>query len=114
MLRKIGFGIGIVAVLALTAAMADEQAEMVTVEGKLACAKCILEVEGYDSCQGVLIVQSEEDAEPSYFYLVDNEVAKEFGHACKSEKGAVVTGTVENKDGKQWLTPSKMKAPEEA
>lgn len=113
MLRKIGFGIVIVAVCALTVAVAGEKGEMVTLKGKIACAKCSLGMKDQADCQNVLVVKSKE-GEPSYFYLVDNEVAKEFGHTCMGEKGAIVTGTVEDKDGKQWLTPSKMKAPEAA
>lgn len=111
MLRKIGLVVAIVAVCSLTAAVAGEK---VTLEGKIACAKCTLGFEGAGECQNVLVVQSKKDAEPSYFYLVENEVAKEFGHACGGSKGAIVTGTVEDKDGKQWLTPSEIKAPEKA
>ena len=113
MLKRIGFVIAIIAVFALTAAVAGEKGEMVTLEGKIACAKCSLGMEDQADCQNVLVVKSKE-GEPSYFYLVDNEVAKKFGHTCMGEKAAIVTGTVESKDGKQWLTPSKMKAPEAA
>lgn len=113
MLRKIGFGIALVAVLALTVAVAGEEVKKVKLKGMIACAKCILEVEGVADCQSVLVVKSK-DGEPTHYYVVKNEVAKEFGHACQSEKGAVVIGTIEEKDGKLWLTPSKMEAPEKA
>ena len=114
MLRKCGFGIAILAVLAMGGAMAKEQAGTVTLEGKIACAKCRLGLEGYDDCQSVLVVESEKSDTPDYFYVVENDVAKEFGHACGGDKDAVVTGTVQDKDGKQWITPSKMQAPDAA
>jgi hypothetical protein len=54
----------------------------VTVSGKITCAKCTLKKADAKSCQDVLVVAG--------------------------EKGATVTGTVTEKDGKKWLTPSKM------
>ncbi len=41
-------------------------------------------------------------------YIVKNDVAEEFGHVCSGSKDAKVTGTVAEKDGRQWITPSKM------
>ncbi len=39
---------------------------------------------------------------------------EEFGHPCAGAKGVVATGTVEEREGKMWLTASKMVPPKEA
>ena len=80
----------------------------ITVEGKITCAKCTLG-EAKD-CQDVLVV---EGASPTHYYIVKNDVSEEYGHACKGEKPAVVTGTVAEKDGKKWITATKMEEPGE-
>jgi len=56
--------------------------------------------------------QSHRD-DPQYFYLVSNEVMDEFGHVCEGAKMATVSGTAAEKDGKTWLTPTKMEPAEE-
>jgi azurin len=101
------------ALLVAAAAVAGE-AETVTLEGNIACAKCTLSIEGAKECQSVLVVDSKEGGDPVYYYLVTNEVSKEYGHVCMGTKGAVVTGNVEEKDGKMWLTPTAMKEPDAA
>ena len=84
--------------------------DTVTVEGKIACAKCTLKVEGQKDCQNVLVVKGEK-GDPTWYYLVKNDVVEAYGHVCQGEKPAVATGTVETKDGKTWLTATKMEAP---
>lgn len=101
------------ALLVATAAAAGE-AETVTLEGNIACAKCTLRVDDAKECQSVLVVDGKEGGDPTYYYLVDNEVAKEYGHVCMGTKGAVVSGNVEEKDGKLWLTATAMKEPDAA
>lgn len=97
----------VVALLCLGAVAGE--AKTVTVEGKIACAKCTLET-GAKECQDVLVV--EKDGETMHYYLAENDVAKEYGHSCMGSKPAVVTGTVEEKDGKMWLTATEMVAPD--
>ena len=82
------------------------------VEGKLTCARCTLKVEGATECQNVLVVKGKKGAEPTYYYMVENEVTKEYGHFCKGEKAMIVTGTLEEKDGKTWLAATKVEKPE--
>ena len=44
-------------------------------------------------------------------YLEKNDALKAYGHTCQGEKPAVATGTVTEKDGKKWLTATKIEAP---
>ncbi len=103
----------LIALLALgTLAWAGDEASSVTVTGKIACAKCTLQMADATECQNVLVVAGKDGAEPTYYYLVKNEVSEEFGHVCKGDKAAVVTGTLAEKGGKSWITPTKMESPE--
>lgn len=95
-------------VLLAAAAYATDAPAPVTLNGKIACAHCTLKLEGVKECQDVLVV--EKDGQPTYYYVVKNDTAKKFGHVCNGYKGAVVTGTVTTKDGKQWIEPTRMEA----
>jgi len=93
----------------VTAATAGEGEKQITVEGKIACAKCTLKTEGVTECQDVLVVKGDKGGDPAYYYLVSNKVMDEFGHTCQGTKMATVSGTVMEKESKMWLTPSEMK-----
>ena len=82
-------------------------AEPVTVTGKVMCAKCTLKKADAKECQDVLVVKDAAGATAEY-YLVKNAVQEKFGHVCTGEKPAVVTGTVSEKDGKTWVTATKI------
>lgn len=113
MKKILGIALAFVAVLALaTLAVAGEETKTVKLHGKLACAKCVLKMDDATECQNVLVVKGKEGAEPTYYYMVHNEVASEHGHFCKGEKAVIVTGTVEKKDGKMWLAATKIEKPE--
>lgn len=112
MRRTMGIGAVILTVVA-GLAVAGEPAKQVELTGEIACAKCTLKVEGADACQSVLVVQGEADKKPMHYYLVKNTVFEEYGHVCQGTKGALVHGTVEKKDGKLWLTASKMMPPQQ-
>jgi Family of unknown function (DUF6370) len=86
-------------------AVADE-----TVTGKLMCAKCTLKKAGQDNCQDVLVT-TDAAGKATEYYVEKNDVAKAYGHTCKGEKPAVVTGAVSEKDGKKWIAATKMEAP---
>ena len=78
--------------------------ESVTLQGTLLCAKCSLGHE-LEQCQNALVI-THEDGEETVYYLARNEVAKEAGHPCRDEWEAEVSGTIAEKDGQAWLTPS--------
>src|SRR5262245_7448816 len=90
-----------------TLASAGDEAKEIAVSSKVMCAKCTLKKADTTGCQNVLVAKGPGDTTVEY-YLVKNEVTEAFGHACKGEKPAAVAGTVEEKDGKMWLTAKKM------
>jgi hypothetical protein len=95
--------IAILFALALTVpAFADE-----VFKGTLVCAQCALHKPDAHECQDVLLVDNAK-GEKTEYYITKNEVAQKAGEACTLEIPAVVTGTVAKKDGKLWLTPSKI------
>jgi hypothetical protein len=98
--------------LALAAALviglvASPIAAETTLSGSVMCAKCTLKKADATECQDVLVVKGDNDKTIEY-YIVKNEVSEKFGHVCTGEKPATVTGTVEEKDGKLWVTATKM------
>jgi len=95
-----------VAVLLFTAAtvrtLGDDK---VTITGEGKCAKCSLKET--KECQNV--IQAEKGGKMVNYYLVDNDVSKEFhGKLCKESKKVTATGTVKEVDGKWQLTPTKI------
>lgn len=86
---------------------ASKSAE-VTLTGDVQCAMCILKKADAKSCQDVLVVTDK--ASRTEYYLVKNAVSDKFGMSCMKARPAVATGTVSEKDGKKWLTASKLEA----
>jgi hypothetical protein len=85
---------------------ADDATKEVTLKGTLVCTKCTLHET--DSCANALKVK-DGDKETIY-YLTPNDVSKgDHKEVCHGPKeGVTVTGTVEEKDGKKWLTATKI------
>jgi type 1 fimbria pilin len=84
----------------------------VTVQGTILCAKCTLHDEAMTECQNVLQVK-EGDRVVNY-YIVKNDVGKTLGDVCKGKKEAKIQGSVAEKDGRLWLTASKLDPVEES
>ena len=80
----------------------------VTMTGTMVCAKCKLHVA--TSCQNVL--QVTENGTTQNYFLVQNDVSKDFhSNICMNDgEKATVTGTVEEKDGQEQLTASNIVA----
>ena len=104
--------VALLAVALLGGVLAEEKGKEVTVEGTVMCAMCTLKEGDWKECQNVIQVKKGE--ETVSLYIVKNDVAEEFGHVCTGSKDATVTGTVSEKDGRKWITPSKMTPDEEA
>lgn len=78
----------------------------VTITGNMVCGKCTLHLT--KKCQNV--VQVMQDGKTVNYFLVQNDLSKANHDAiCSggSEK-VTVTGTVEEKDGKEVMTPTKI------
>ena len=101
-IAKLGLTLALVLGFVAGAAAGDET----TLTGNVMCAKCTLKKADATKCQDVLVVKDGDKS--AEYYVEKNEVAQKFGHVCGGEKPAVVTGTVTEKDGKKWISPSKM------
>jgi uncharacterized glyoxalase superfamily protein PhnB len=83
---------------------ADDTA--VTLKGTMTCAKCDLHIS--DTCQSVLQVK-DGDTTVTY-YIADSDASKgTHEKVCKAAVDNVtITGAVADKDGKKWITPTKI------
>jgi Family of unknown function (DUF6370) len=99
---------GLVAIALTGCKTADDDKE-VTMTGTMVCAKCKLH-EAKD-CQNVLQV-SDPSGNTVNYYLEQNKVSKDFhSNICMNDgEKATVTGTVEEKDGKEVIEASKIEA----
>ena len=88
--------------LVAPAVAADE-----TLSGSVMCAKCTLKKADAKECQDVLVVKDAKGTKGEY-YIAKNAVAEKFGHVCTGETPATVTGSISDKDGKKWITATKM------
>ena len=87
--------------LGVTARAADTK----TLSGDGKCAKCALKET--KECQNT--VQVKEGDKTVTYYLVENDVSKDFhSNICKGPKKVKASGTVKEVDGKMQLTATKI------
>jgi hypothetical protein len=96
--------VGLVVGAGVTGAAAGDE---VTLQGKVVCAKCTMNRADAKECQNVLVVAGADDKDVEY-YIAKNEVSTKFGEVCTDTTKATVTGTVSEKQGRKWITASKM------
>jgi hypothetical protein len=97
---------GMTMALGITARAADTK----TLSGDGKCAKCALKET--KECQNT--VQVKEGDKTVTYYLVQNDVSKDFhDNICKGPKKVKATGTVKEVDGKMQLTATKIEVVKE-
>src|SRR5688572_33508874 len=97
----------IIALGGLAVAARTFAADELTLKGEMVCAKCYLKRPDAKECQDVLMVKDAKGATTEY-YITKNQIAKESGEACMEPIAATVTGSVSTKDGRNWLTATKI------
>jgi hypothetical protein len=83
---------------------ADDKKE-VELKGTLTCAKC--DLKETPSCQTVIKVKGDDGKETVYYFEKAGH-KKYHGKVCQEAKDGTVKGTVEEKDGKKWITVTKL------
>lgn len=96
-------------VATFTSCTTTHESSEVTLNGTMVCGKCKLHQTA--ECQNVLEVTDQNGNTVNYF-LAQNKVSKDFhSNICTTDgEKATVTGTVEEKDGKEMLTASTIQA----
>ena len=100
------FVLSLVALSFLVLGLKAEDKKEVTLKGEIMCAKC--ELKEAKKCQTVIVVK-EDDKDVTY-YFKDKGTKEEYHEAVcgGGRKEGSVKGTVSEKDGKKWITPSKV------
>lgn len=110
-MKKLKLTVALLAGLAFAGAafttLADD-AKTTTITGNMVCGKCKLHET--KACQNV--IQVEKDGKTINYYLVKNDVSDAMhDDICHGDtKKVTATGTLEEKDGKQELTVTKLEA----
>ncbi len=93
----------LVCVLAI-AVIAGAQGKDITLSGKVTCAKCELKVA--KDCATVIVVK--ENGKDVVYYLDDKAGKENHDAVCAAGKDGSVTGKTSEKDGKKYITASKV------
>lgn len=78
----------------------------VTLTGEIVCARCYLNKPDAKECQDVLLVK--ETGAPTEYYVTKNRVSHDSGEACTQAIPATIAGSVSEKDGRKWITATKI------
>jgi hypothetical protein len=105
---------GILAFALMASLNAQEKAKdkEVTLKGKVTCANCELKIA--DQCQTVVVVKEEvvkdgkKESKDVVYYFAKEAHEKYIPDVCAEGKQGTVTAAVSEKDGKKWLTVSKV------
>jgi hypothetical protein len=98
---------GLLLALAAPRVLADSSTNVVTITGKMVCGKCTLHLT--KECQNV--VQVQKDGKTINYFLAKNDVSNDAHPAIcdpDSSENVTVTGTVKIKNGKEFMTPTKI------
>lgn len=82
-------------------------ADELTLKGEMVCAKCYLNKPDAKECQDVLLVKVA-NGKTAEYYVTRNTVSRESGEACTQVIPATIVGSVSEKDGRTWITASKI------
>ncbi|MBI3409718.1 MAG: hypothetical protein HY040_15360 [Planctomycetes bacterium] len=82
-----------------------EKGKEVLLKGKITCAKCELELT--KRCASVIVVK---ESGKDVVYFFDDKTNKQYhSEICSDSKPGEVTGVTSEKDGKKFVTVSKLK-----
>jgi hypothetical protein len=105
MRKNLSIGLAIAAMFLFVNLVRADDAP-VTLKGTMTCAKCGLKIA--DKCQSVLQVKNGDTT--TLYYIADSDASKgTHDKVCTAAVDNVtITGTVADKDGKKWITPTKI------
>ena len=107
-LKTRAVGVTLVLLLTVLAMASAASAAEVTLKGTVVCAKCTLKKADAQECQNVLLVPGPDGKDVEY-YIAPSKAAEALGEVCTERKKATLTGTVSEKDGRKWITASRVK-----
>lgn len=107
-IATIGAGVVATRAFASTSALraSVDKADETTLKGDMVCARCYLNKPDAKECQDVLLVT--DPMGTTEYYVTKNKVSQDSGEACTDKVPATIVGTVSEKDGRKWITPSKI------
>jgi hypothetical protein len=97
------FGLAFLAAL-VARVQAEDKKEEKELKGTICCAKC--ELKETAKCENAIKVK-EGDKEVTYYFKDKGNKESYHKTICQAAKEGTVKGTIEEKDGKKWITPSK-------
>jgi Family of unknown function (DUF6370) len=96
--------LGLVVLFVLALGVNADSDKEVTLKGTVTCGKCGLNVD--KSC--ATVIKIEKDGKDVVYYFDKDSHKKYHGKVCTDSKKGTVTGTVSEKDGKNWVKVTKV------